>query len=100
MLTSFMDSAAAFVTAGGELLCHECFGGGNAFARPVTRYELNEEQDYAGEDYEWPSLTHEGYPDDDAERDRVAEYHAECQRALDDVNGHVLREEYHYHRGG
>lgn len=82
MLTAFQVETAAYVTESGELLCPECFDDGDTYAKPVSRYGLDEWQTAYAEDHEW---------DEDDGLD-----HAECEPALYDDNGHELLAEYHY----
>jgi len=44
MLTAFQCAIGAYQTEGGELLCESCFRGGDAYARPVSNYALDEWQ--------------------------------------------------------
>lgn len=97
MLTSAQVATAAYMTEDGELYCPDCFDQGDVYAKPIIAYSLDEEQQYAREGHEWPSETHEGYADDDAERDALERYHEECLPPLYGVCGHELAEEYHYH---
>lgn len=101
MLTAAQVATGAYMTEYGELYRNldDVPEDDNGFrkVREVSNYELDEEADLRGEDHEWPSLTHEGYPDDDEESEKVREYHESCVPALFDEVGNELVEEYHYH---
>ncbi len=96
MLTAFQCATGAYRTEDGELLCENCFDGGEDFARPVSNFELDEEQNARTEDYDW---SYDRDPDAgplDEDQD-LNEYHRGCEPALYDDNGHELREAYHEH---
>lgn len=95
MLTSFQVSTGAYVTEDGGLLCKQCFQSEDTYPKPVSNYELDEWQSETSQDHEWFD-----YDVTDAiEQDRIQTYHKQCEPALYDINGHELREKYHYHPG-
>jgi hypothetical protein len=107
MLTSFQVAVGGYITEYGDLLCEECFDRADTYAKPMSNYELDEWQSSEGYGHDW-RYDHDDDEDgvlvqraDESMDDfdtRVNEYHEECEPALLDVNGHELREAYHYHR--
>ncbi len=96
MLTGYQVSTGAYETEDGELLCEQCFERGDVFARPVSNFELDEQQALQADGYDW---SYEADPDAgplDPDQDLDA-YHQGCEPALYDEDGHELREAYHEH---
>jgi hypothetical protein len=98
MITAFQASIGAYMAEDGELLCEDCFASGDRFARPVSNYELDEEQAYASEGaFDWDYAEGKRTVDGKAFARIDGLWHAEacgCEAALLDINGHELREPY------
>jgi hypothetical protein len=99
MLTSFQVATGAYQDENGDFLCEECFEKGDTYARPISNFELDEEQSHAAEGWrDW------NYGDEQVEVSgetytlgRDDQWHVEacgCEPPLLDLYGHEIREAY------